>query len=92
MGGNFTFRRIVQDAFDPVALSDEVDESRVSSVKHGLAAICFLWCRHCRLVPVNLRDVIDGKEHHRDRVSPTVIAKALGIGLASVYRVLEAGR
>jgi hypothetical protein len=36
MGSNFTFRRIAQDAFDPVALSDEVDESAVSSVKHGV--------------------------------------------------------
>jgi hypothetical protein len=72
MGGNFTFRRIVQDAFDPVALSDVVPS--LSSCSGKLAR------RHRR------------KRHHRDRVSPTVIAKALGIGLASVYRVLEAGR
>jgi hypothetical protein len=41
MSRDFVFRRISQDAFDPVALSDEVDESRVSSVKHGVARIRF---------------------------------------------------
>jgi len=41
MGGNFIFRRIAQDAFNPVALADEVDESGVSSVKHGMARIRF---------------------------------------------------
>src|SRR6266446_4749988 len=41
MGGDFIFRRIAQDAFDPVALSDEVDESGVSSVKHRVARVLF---------------------------------------------------
>jgi len=39
MSCDFVFRRIAQDAFDPVALSDEVDESGVSSVKHRVARI-----------------------------------------------------
>src|SRR6266849_7726978 len=33
MGGNFVLCRIAQDAFDPVALTDEVDESGVSALK-----------------------------------------------------------
>jgi hypothetical protein len=37
MGGDFIFGRNAQDAFDPVALADEVDESGVSSIKHGMA-------------------------------------------------------
>jgi len=41
MSRDFIFRRIAQDAFDPVALVDEVDESGVSSVKHGMARIRF---------------------------------------------------
>jgi hypothetical protein len=39
VGGDFILCRIAQDAFDPVALSDEVDESGVSSVKHRVARI-----------------------------------------------------
>jgi hypothetical protein len=35
MSRDFVLRRIAQDAFDPVALTDEVNESGVSSIKHG---------------------------------------------------------
>jgi hypothetical protein len=35
MSRDFVFRRIAQDAFDPIALADEVDESGVSSVNMG---------------------------------------------------------
>jgi hypothetical protein len=41
MSCDFVLRRIAQDAFNPVALADEVDESGVSSVKHGMARIRF---------------------------------------------------
>ena|SRR6266446_1658124 len=37
MSRDFILRRIAQDAFDLVALADEVDETGVSSVKHGIA-------------------------------------------------------
>jgi hypothetical protein len=37
MGGDFIFGRIAQDAFDPIAHADEVNESGMSSVKHGMA-------------------------------------------------------
>jgi hypothetical protein len=39
MGGDFIVRRIAQDAFDPVTLSDEVVESGVSSLKHEWLAL-----------------------------------------------------
>jgi len=41
MGGDFIFFQIAQDAFDPVALADEVDESGVSSVKHEMGSQSF---------------------------------------------------
>ena len=41
MSRDFILRRIAQDAFDPVALADEVDESRMSSVKHEVARNLF---------------------------------------------------
>jgi hypothetical protein len=34
MGGNFALRWLAKDAFDLVALADEVDEPGVNSVKH----------------------------------------------------------
>jgi len=44
MGGNFVFCRIAQDAFNPVALADEVDETGVGSVKHRVTRILFSSC------------------------------------------------
>jgi hypothetical protein len=49
--GDFIFGRIAQDAFDPVALADEVDEAGVGSVKHGMTRIHFLLARLTRVNP-----------------------------------------
>jgi hypothetical protein len=47
MSHDFVLCRIAQDAFDPVALADEVNESGVSSIKHGMARSRFRILRRC---------------------------------------------
>src|SRR5258708_34808934 len=49
MGGDFIFFQIAQDAFDPVALADEVAESGVSSVKHEMGSQPFSGRLSCQV-------------------------------------------